>query len=139
MTDPAIERAIALLCDAPRVTLPLAELARRLGYGDPDALARLLDADHRVLVLDPPLLPGLATFPAAGRAAYDVALRRAGLCGVRRVALVRRPAPGPGADTAELLRQTAARLLAPDVEANTVASVAERANRAVISTLAADA
>lgn len=136
MDDPIVERAIALLGDTPRVTVPVAALARRLGC-DPDALARRLVADARCLVLEPPALPVLAVLPDDRRAVYDLVLRRLGLWGPRRVALVRRPRR-PDADVAELLRQTTARLLASGA-GSALATAAERTNGAVMTTLAADA
>lgn len=141
--DPILDRAIAILRDSPSVALPLPELARRVGTGDPDGLARLLAADDRVRVLGAPALPGLTLLPADRAAVYERALTAAGLRPLRRVALLHRT-PVPGAGVAALLRQTTARLLAPGPEpgsdlargraADAVAEAAERANRAVLAT-----
>lgn len=137
MDDLTIERAIALLGDAPRVTVPVAALARCLGC-DPDTLARRLGVDARCRVLEPPARLVISALPDDRRAAYELALRRLGLWRARRVALVQRPWR-PDADVAELLRQTTARLLASGTEGSALATVAERANRAVSTTLAAGA
>ncbi|MFO7892355.1 MAG: hypothetical protein R6U63_01360 [Longimicrobiales bacterium] len=141
--DPLLDRAITILRDSPSVALPLPELARRVGTGDPDGLARLLAADDRVRVLGAPALPGLTLLPADRAAAYEHALTAAGLRPFRRVALLH-PTPVPGGGVAALLRQTTARLLAPGPDparspvsgqaADAVAEAAEQANRAVLAT-----
>lgn len=146
--DPILDRAIAILRDSPSVALPLPELARRVGTGDPDGLARLLAADDRVLVLAASALPDLTLLPADRAAAYERALTAAGLRPFRRVALLHRT-PVPGAGVAALLRQTTARLLAPGPQpgpgpirgqaAADVAEAAERANRAVLAARLPDA
>lgn len=134
MTDPLIDRAITFLGDSPRVALPVAELARRLGTVDPDGLARRLAGDPRLLLIEPPALPGLALLPADRQAAYERALRAAGLRSAPRVALLHRT-PHPGAGVAALLRHTAAQLLTPGPDAEAVADAAERANRALLAAL----
>ena len=135
MTDPIIERAIALLRDAPRVALPLDRLARQLGHADAGSLGRHLAADPRLLVLDSPALPGLALLAGERWTAYDAALGRVGLTGARSVVLVQRATPPLHADAAELLRHTTARLLEPGPAAGPMAAAAELAHAALLSTL----
>lgn len=132
MTDPILERALAILADAPAVTVPVADLARSAGAGDPDAFARRLGADPRVLLLDPPPLPGLELIPEDRRAAYRRALTAAGLLGERRVALLR-PRPSSGdAGAPQLLRETAVLLLA---RGSAGTGAVERVHRAVTAAL----
>ncbi|MGK7312169.1 MAG: hypothetical protein ACN0LA_07985 [Candidatus Longimicrobiales bacterium M2_2A_002] len=136
MTDPIIERAIAILRSSACVALPLDELAARVGTVDPDGLARRIAADPRLILVEPVSLPGLELLSADRETAYDRALREAGLRGGRRVALRARRA-SPGAGVSALLLETAARLLSPGPEADVLARAADRAYRAVTATLPA--
>ncbi len=127
------DRAVAILADAPAVTMPLPELAHRLGTIDPDGLARVLATDPRLALLGPPVFG----FSLADRAAdYEQALADAGIRTARRVALLH-PTPAPASGVAGLLRETTARLLAPGPNggrADHLAELAERTHRAVLAT-----
>lgn len=135
MTDPLIQRAIEILRDASCVALPLSELADRVGTVDHDGLARRVAADPRLLLVEPPLFPDLAPLPPDREAAYERALRSAGIRGARRVALLRR-GPAPTGDLAALLLETAALLLTPGPAADALAHAADRAYEAVTATVA---
>lgn len=135
MTDPTVARAVAILRDAPSVALPLTDLARRLDYGDVGALARLLGPDPRLRILDPTGFPELAALGPERAAAYDRALRAAGLRAARRVVLADPPAAPPGAGVDALLRYTTGRLLAPGTGAGPVLAAAERAHQVLQATL----
>lgn len=144
MSDPTLDRAVAVLSDAPSLTLTLAELADAVGTLDVHGLAERLAADPRFRVIEPVGLPDLAGLPADRRAAYDRALRDAGLHAEARVALIGRAAPPADADTAALLVHTAARLLAPtaiggDPTAAAIAAAADRAGRVLTMALDRDA
>lgn len=134
MTDPTVDRAIAILREARSVALPLAELARRLGHIDPAALADRLAPDPRLRVLDPGGFPPMACPLPHRAAAYDRALRAAGLQVDRYVALIDVPMVPPSAGIGALLRSTAALLLAPG-DADALAEPAERAARALRATV----
>ena len=133
MDDAILERAIAVLHAEPAVALPLPELARRVGTADADGLARRLAGDPRVVILGALPLPGLSLLPAERAAAYEHALRDAGLRPAHQVALLDRT-PVPATGVAALLRETTARLLGPGRDAGRWAEAAERANRAVLAT-----
>ena len=113
-------------------------LADRLGTTDVDGLAQRLAADPRVLVLEAPVAPTLSALSASRAAAYDRALRAAGMRPFRRVVLLQRT-PLPGGGVAALLRATTARLLAVDPGAHALADAGERANRAMMAMLPAAA
>ena len=131
VTHSIVDSAIAVLRATPAVTVPIAELAAQLETL-PEHLGEHLADDPRVLVVEPPAIPGLAA-TGARRAEYDRALRAAGLLGVRRVALVQRERPETGAAVDALLRHTAVRLLAPHDPG--AARAADRTNRAVMAAL----
>jgi hypothetical protein len=148
MTDITLDLAADILAAARSVTVPLTELARRLGTLDADGLAARLDADPRFLVIEPAGFLHLAGLPDDRRAAYDRALRAAGVLGDRRVAWVPSAAPAADADAVTLLVHITARLLSPrpgpakdaDPGAAAVAiAAADRAGRVLAATLAADA
>ncbi len=135
MTDPTVDRVIAILREARSVALPLAELARHLG-GDVDmaTLAGRLAPDPRLRVLDAGGFPSVACPDADRAAAYERALRAAGLRADRRVVLIEAPMIPTDAGIGALLRSTAALLLAPG-DADALAGPAERAARALRATL----
>ncbi|MDX1673769.1 MAG: hypothetical protein R3314_03110 [Longimicrobiales bacterium] len=138
MTDPLIERAIAVLHETPCVALPLTVLAARVGTTDPDGLALRIAGDPRLLLIEPPVFPGLALLPSTREEEYEAALRAAGLRTAPRVALTARPARTGGAaapgGVAALLLETAARLMGPGPAADALAHAADRAYRAVTAT-----
>ena len=143
MTDPLIERAIAVLHETPCVALPLAVLAARVGTGDPDGLALRIAGDPRLLLVQPPVFPVLAPRPSAREEEYEAALRAAGLRAGPRVALAARPPRAPDTaapgDVAALLLETAARLMGPGPDADALAHAADRAYRAVTAAAPAGA
>ena len=138
MTDPIIDRVIAILHHTPRVAVPLTDLAARVPTGDIDGLARRIAREPRLLLVETPGLPHLSVHGPDRDAAYRTALRDAGLQPVRHVALRRR---GPESDAsssriAALLLETAARLLAPGPAADALVHATDRAHRAVLATAA---
>lgn len=134
MTDPTVERAIAILEGAPSVALPLPELARRLGTVDADALALRMTGDPRLRLLPAPGLRLVACPDPRRAATYGRALRAAGLLPDRQVALVDAPAPPPDAGALALLRATTALLLGPG-QADDLLAAAGRAGQALRATL----
>lgn len=127
------DRAAALLARAARAAIPVPELAGRLGQS-PESLVRRLREDPRFVVIGPSPFPDLSLLPAAGRAAYEAALREAGLHGEPSVALAEPVEAGPGAPVGLLFRDSVARLLARTAEPGLV-SAAERL-RAALAALA---
>lgn len=128
MQDPIIDRTLAILADAGRVALPLAAIARELGYRDPAALEpRLADDDRLVLVHGGPF-PPVAPDPLGRDEAYAAALRSAGLARVTLVARTRVSPAAPAVDA--LLCASIAPLVASPGAAGLVAAAA-RAQDAV--------
>ena len=131
MTDLTADRAVAALQGAPSVALPLAELARRLGFVDPEALAVRLAPDPRLLLLDSPGLPAPVCPSPERQAAYDRALRSAGLAAGRRVVLVAPALIPRTAGLGPLLRASTARLAGAGPDGRALTAAAERVQLAL--------
>ena len=110
MIDSATDLTEELLKNAPRLGVPLSEIAHHLNIGA-EALERQLERDARFLLLPTGTFPDLSLLPAKERDAYAAALRAAGLHGTPRVLLADPAAPAPGSSIEVLLRDSVGRLL----------------------------
>lgn len=134
MIDRLTDRAERLLRDAPRIVVPLSELARGLG-AEPGTLARDIADDDRFLLLEPAAPLDLTLLTPADHEAYAAALGAAGVHSAPGV-LLARPHPArsraPESPIDLLLRESVTRLLTLTPEPR-LAAAAER----VLTALAA--
>lgn len=132
MTDPLTDRALDIMAGAACVAMPVRELARHLGHGDPFTLGRRLEADGRFVVLRTTPFPAVQPDPLGRDDAYRAALRAAGLWGEPVVARSGVSA-GPGTTIEAVLRDSIGRLLSSGIEPSLVlaAMLAQEAVAAV--------
>ncbi len=137
MTLPAdptpADRAVAILSSTPHIAIPLTDLARSLD-ASAAALAVQLSDDARFVVIRPTAFPDLSLLPESDRAAYDAALRAAGVHSAPSIALRSHASGGRHDSVPLLLRDSVARLLASTPQEDVLAA-AERTRVALTCAL----